>query len=317
MGGQFIELTHLGKNGAARWIGGTLTVLFFWFVVGSALAIPFLVISVFAANGNRINNPFAPNGTAPGDPFWLYLGTNVTFIGIWLGLIVALRLIHHRPLLSLVSPALRLNRVRLAQGFGVWLVLSALFQAIEFILYPARAQFTFDAARWFLFLPFVLVLTPIQTSAEELLFRGYWLQGMGRLTRNAILLIAVNGILFGLPHMLNPEVLNNPGSSLLLLLNYGLTGAALALLTLRDNRLELALGAHAANNLFAALVVNYSNSALTTPAVFTNPVLDAPFGLVSLVSIAALAYLVFFHVLRAPAPALEPARLSANKQSTP
>ena len=37
---------------------------------------------------------------------------------------------------------------------------------------------------------------------------------------------------------------------------------------LRDNGLELALGAHAANNLVAALVVNHPNSSLPTRAVW-------------------------------------------------
>jgi hypothetical protein len=113
----------------------------------------------------------------------------------------------------------------------------------------------------------------------------------------------VNGILFGLPHMLNPEVLNHPENALLMFFNYSLTGAALALYTLRDNRLELALGAHAANNLFSALFVNYTDSPLTTPALFTNPAIDAPLGFVSLVIITTVFYLVIFRLpLFSPAP---------------
>ena len=169
--------------------------------------------------------------------------------------------------------------MRLFQGFGLWFALAAVFQLVEFVLYPQRLVYTFDPARWFFFLPIVLILTPIQTSAEELLFRGYWLRGTGRLTRNFIILCILNGILFALPHMFNPEVTANPNSTVLLFLNYFLTGAALALFTLRDNRLELALGAHAANNLFAGLVVNYTDSALMTPSILTNSTIDAEFGL--------------------------------------
>ncbi|TAH52807.1 MAG: CPBP family intramembrane metalloprotease [Chloroflexota bacterium] len=293
MGQLFLNLTEQGKNGAARWLGGTLNVLFFWFIIGSILSAPFLIISVW---GLLTSGEF--NGQLDrADPFWLYLATNVSFLGVWLGLWLTVRFIHQRAFRTLVTPAPKISWRRIAQGFFVWLALIALAQVVEFVIYPERAQFTFDPSKWILFLPFVLILTPIQTSAEELLFRGYWLQGTGRLTRNVIVLCVINGILFGLPHMLNPEVMANPNDTLVLFLNYFVTGAALALYTLRDNRLELALGAHASNNLFAALAVNYKDSALTTPALFTNSTLDAYFGFVMLMLVSVAFYLIVFRVL--------------------
>lgn len=287
MGQQFLNLTELGKNGAARWLGGTALILFLWFVVGSIFTLPFLLVS----GANLLSGQLED-----GDPFWIYIAVSVSFPFIWLGLWLAVRFIHRRAFRTLITPAPKISWARVAQGFLVWLVLIALAQIVEFVIYPERAQFTFDASRWLFFLPFVLILTPIQTSAEELLFRGYWLQGTGRLTKNFIVLCVVNGILFGLPHMLNPEVTSNPGSSLLLFLNYFLTGAVLAFYTLRDNRLELALGAHASNNLFAALAVNYTDSALTTPAIFTNSTLDATFGLIALAVISIAFYFIVFRV---------------------
>lgn len=288
MGQRFLALSELGKNGPLRWLGGTLLILFLWLIVGSIFTLPFLVIG-----GVNLLNP----DLSAADPFWVYISVSVGFPFIWLGLWLAIRFLHHRPFKTLITPASRISWSRLAQGFFVWLVVGAIAQAAEFIIYPARAVFTFDPTRWVVFLPFVLILTPIQTSAEELLFRGYWLQGTGRLTKNFIVLILVNGVLFALPHMLNPEVTSNPGSSVLLFFNYFLTGAALALFTLRDNRLELALGAHASNNLFAALIVNYTDSALTTPAFFTNPVIDPIFGLFSLAGMIALFYVIVFRLL--------------------
>lgn len=43
----------------------------------------------------------------------------------------------------------------------------------------------------------------------------------------------------------------------------------LATITLRDGRLELAIGLHAVNNVLLALVANYEGSALMTESVFT------------------------------------------------
>lgn len=294
MNQPFLSLSDRGKNGALRWLGGTFLILFLWQIVGGFLALPFLFWAGYLTTGNVEDAIFAMTDLKRGDAFWNYIGVNVTFLCVWLGLWLAVRFIHQRAFLTLATPAPKINWTRLAQGFGVWFVLIALFQIAEFVIYPSRAQFTFDAARWLFFLPFIIIFTPIQTGAEELLFRGYWLQGIGRLTKNPVVLVIISGILFGLPHMLNPEVLNNPDSALLLFFNYAVIGAAFALYTLKDNRLELALGAHTANNLFAAVFVNYTDSPLTTPAVFTNPTLDAAFGLVTVIVSAIVFYFIVF-----------------------
>lgn len=296
MGARFLDLSNLGKNGALRWIFGSFLILFFWQIIGSFLGLPFLFWAGYVTEGSAAGAIVAMTDLKRGDPFWNYVGLNLTFVGLWIGLWVTVRFLHQRQMITLITPALKINWARLMTGFGLWFVLVAIAQAVEFIFHPERAVITFDPSRWLFFLPFVLILTPLQTTAEELLFRGYWLQGTGRLTRSAFLLCIANGIFFGLPHMLNPEVLNHPESTLLLFLNYFLTGAALALYTLRDNRLELAIGAHAANNMFSALLVNYTDSPLTTPALFTNPVIDAALGLVSLLVITTVFYFATFRL---------------------
>ena len=137
---------------------------------------------------------------------------------------------------------------------------------------------TFDPARWLLTLPLIVVVTSLQTTAEELFFRGYLLQTLGLLTRRSWLLVALSSALFAVPHLLNPEM-----SSGVLLVGalFLLLGAFFTVLTLRDNGLELALGAHAANNLVAALLVNHHNSSLPTAAVWHVTELNPAFALIS------------------------------------
>lgn len=55
---------------------------------------------------------------------------------------------------------------------------------------------------------------------------------------------------------------------------YFAVGAFLALITVRDGGLELALGAHAANNLFAALILNHVTSSLPTAGVWQIAIFD-------------------------------------------
>ena len=159
----------------------------------------------------------------------------------------------------------------------------------------------FDARRFFPFAVVVLLLTPMQTTAEELLFRGYLLQATGHLGRNFWILALVNGFLFMVPHLGNPEL---AASAILLPLFYLSIGAFFAFITLRDNSAELAIGAHAANNLYSALFANYTNSALQTESIFLVTELDAVYALASFWAMAILFYLVLLRRGEKPDAAL-------------
>jgi hypothetical protein len=137
-----------------------------------------------------------------------------------------------------------------------------------------------------------LILIPIQTSAEEFLFRGYLLQWMGLRLKNKWILSFLNGALFFLPHAANPEM---GTGSVLVGLSYFVMGFFLALITLQDNGIELALGMHAANNLFASLFANYVVTALPSPALFTIQEIDPLYSLISLIAGLLVFYVVFFH----------------------
>jgi len=65
--------------------------------------------------------------------------------------------------------------------------------------------------------------------------------------------------------MLNPEV---AGDFLGAFFGYLTVGFALAWVTVRDRSLEVAIGAHMSNNLFAALIVGYEGGALPADALF-------------------------------------------------
>lgn len=64
---------------------------------------------------------------------------------------------------------------------------------------------------------------------------------------------------------------------------YAAMGFFLALLTLRSQGLELALGIHAANNFFTAVFANYVSTALPTQSLWIIQMLDALYGFVAFV----------------------------------
>ena len=284
----YLDLVHSGKNEWWRYIIAVLLILFMWQVIG---ALPGAALLLWGMVGNG-----GPAGSLTGG----FLGSTAGFVALMLasvffvcGIVLAIRWIHRRPFWTLVTPARPLAWGRLFQGFAVWFVLAVLISGFEAYLYPGRYVWTLDMQR---FLPFVflaLIFVPIQTSAEELFFRAYILQGVGLRTRNIWILCAISGLLFGLPHLLNPEAsVNYP----LLFLYYFAFGFSLAYITLREGRLELALGAHAANNLFSFIFANYTSSVLPTPSVFTVTVLDAVYS----VPAALIGMVIFIWLFTGP-----------------
>ena len=152
-------------------------------------------------------------------------------------------------------------------------MLLAVATFIRAILLPEQYQFSLNLNELLLFIPIAFVLTPIQAGTEELLFRGYLMEGIGSLTRIKTIPVVLSALLFVLPHLRNPEISQG---FLLLSSFYFLFGIFSAFITIKDNGLELAIGAHSANNLFIVLFANYADTALPSPAVFTfefDPVL--------------------------------------------
>jgi hypothetical protein len=179
-------------------------------------------------------------------------------------------------------------------GAGLWFCIAASIAIVEALLFPGRYVLTFQPLTLLVFAIFALVLIPIQTSAEEVFFRGYLLQWIGLRLKNKWILSFLNGVLFFLPHAANPEMAVN---SLLVGLGYFAIGFFFTLITVQDNGMELALGMHAANNLFAVLFANYKVTALPSPALFTIQTLDPVYGLISLVIGMSIFYVLYIKLL--------------------
>ena len=110
-------------------------------------------------------------------------------------------------------------------------------------------------------------MLPIQTSTEEFIFRGYLMQGFGILAKNRWVPLIITSAAFGLMHIMNPEV---EKMGYFIMVYYIGTGLFLGIITLMDDGMELALGFHAANNIFTALLVTSEWSALQTESVLKD-----------------------------------------------
>ncbi|HMN58957.1 MAG TPA: alpha/beta fold hydrolase [Anaerolinea sp.] len=212
--------------------------------------------------------------------------TLLPFGAVHLILWVSLRFLHRRPPASLYNPG-RVFRWRLLWLSGAaWLLLSALVDGVQYLLKPELYRFSFDPGRFWPYLPVALLLLPLQTSAEELVFRGYLPQAFGLRARSLWLPLLLPALLFGLLHIANPEVATY-GFLTTMPLYLGI-GLILSWITLRSQGLEMAFGLHLANNLYSGLVTGLPNGALPSATLFTMNQMDPMLNLILFLAIAVL-----------------------------
>lgn len=268
---RYLALVHHGRNQWWRYVAGVLIII----LCGEGLAaLPYLWV---ARDGD-------PGGML------VFIALNSGALITLGGLVVTVRLLHRRSLLSLVTPHPHFDWRRAGQGFAVWLALAAASSVVESVLFPGSYRLTFNPDTFFAFAAVALCLTPLQAATEELLFRGYAMQGLGLLMTRPAVIAIVSSVIFMLPHLANPEVARH---GLLVPPQYLVIGLLFAAVTLRDGRLELAIGMHAANNIFSGLIANYEDSVLTTDALFTASY-DPTYSLVSLIVASVAIYWVLF-----------------------
>ena len=227
-GWVFIDLAALGVN---TWRSYAVAAAI---IILSPLAVAVLIGLVAGVGAAVRHNP-------PGamTPIGVAIEQYVPIIVAGAAVLHCTARIHRRPWQSLIAPDLHLDWRRLAIGGGVELAILGAQLGLVHALVGWPWGFSAMAALPVLLLG--LLLVPLQAASEELLFRGYLTQALGRLGRSRIA-IAV-GLAFGALHLNAYGPLTVP--------YFVVVSLIFSLVTLRDERLELAIGGHAAMNLFA------------------------------------------------------------------
>ena len=271
---RYLAAADIGRNGWWRYALGIIFIAAFWiggggYVYARMLGFPLGAVTEFVA-------------------------LNASILMLLVAVVVAVVVLHRRPWRTLITPFPAIDWRRVMLGGIAWGVLLLLGAAAESLIFPGRYAWTADWQQWLPFVAAALLLTPLQCLAEELMFRGYLVQGLARISRHPAFLAVASSILFTLPHLINPEV--EAYGAWIMAANYFAMALFLATIALRDGRLELAIGAHIANNLLLALGVNYANSVFDTPSLFTANTLDPVYSLVTLLLGAAVFHIWVFRV---------------------
>lgn len=174
--------------------------------------------------------------------------------------------LHGRSFMSLINGGSSCRWSRVFTSFFIWAFLLALYLVLNLKLDPSNFTLHNTGKSLIVLALISLLMMPFQTTFEEVLFRGYLMQGIGVATRNKWLPLLVTSILFGLMHVFNPEI--KEFGFFTMMPQYISFGLLFGLISVLDNGIELAIGAHAANNIFLSVFVTQKASTLQTVAVF-------------------------------------------------
>ena len=223
-------------------VGAVLTLLFsillgnlLWSVLGGVL--PPEVIDALVADLDIARTPFA-------------VLFNLFLFGLLIAaLALTLRLIHARSLRGLIGPL----PLAIQQFHRVAVALFVLLAITVFLPLPVEFAPTahLPLGQWLVFLPLTLLGLLIQTSAEELVFRGYLQSQLAARFAHPVIWIGVPTVIFALLHH---DPLLPDQNAWIVVIWAGCFGLAAADLTARSGPLGPAIALHMINNLSAVLI---------------------------------------------------------------
>lgn len=209
-----------------------------------------------------------------------------------LGLFFVVKFLHKQSITSLTTSRSKIDWKRFWFAFLFWGFISVIMIMIDYQSSTENYVFNFELKPFLILVAIAVIFVPLQTSFEEYLFRGYLMQGIGVICKNKWVPLTVTSVLFGMLHLANPEI---DKLGYILLVHYIGTGFFLGIITLMDEGLELALGFHAANNLFTALLVTADWTAFQTNSIFRD-ISDPDIGAFEIFSSVLIIYPILIFI---------------------
>jgi len=263
---NFIQQAYKGKNEWWRYLLGLFLIFVGWQVIG---IIPLAAVAISKAGSiDELARAAEDAFSGLGINSNLYLFVMIlTFVFGLIALLLAVKEIHLRPIKSVVTSRNKIDWSRILFAFGLWFIISLATLLFDYSMNPENYIWNFKPVPFVILTLVSFLFMPFQTSFEELLFRGYFMQGLGIWFKNAAIPLVVTSIIFGLLHGFNPEY-DKLGP--MIMVYYIGTGFLFGITTLMDDGTELALGMHASNNIVASLFVTMNWTVFQTEALFID-----------------------------------------------
>lgn len=300
---KLLERGREGKNDWWRYFVGLLLSFLLGYQILGAIPLSILVLRAISEKYITITQLLQDSSQMLNNEF-LHVSKNVLlasvmfiFVGAMALLWVAVRFVHRKPFMAIISgTSNRFDFKRYFTAFFIWLALCSFQLIVALQMNPESFQYVFQPVPFFIGLAILLVLLPIQTGWEEVFLRGYVLQGLGTWMKKSLWPWIITSLIFGLLHIMNTEVQSN--GILKMLPQYILPGLVFGAMALMDERLELPMGMHLANNLFGILTISSPDSSIQANSIWAiNSVSDSSDALMG-AALQLVALGTFFRLYR-------------------
>ena len=202
---NFIQTGYKGKYDWWMYI-----IMFFVIFVGSFIGqIPLVVVALAKVNWNfsEWQKSALSNFTDIGINSSLYLFLILLgFIVPLLIFIPVLKGMHKKKLSWIVTSREKIDWKRIWFGVIFWGIISVAIIGGGILLAPDNFVWNFKPIPFLILILVSVICIPLQTTLEELLFRGYYFQAIGMMAKNKFVPLIVMGCVFGLLHGANPEI---------------------------------------------------------------------------------------------------------------
>lgn len=242
------------------------------FIVSNTIGVLPLLVGLFIKS---MSNPaiFSLFSANPNDYSVLDFTSNTLlvlmlfpFIAALAAFIMLVKPLHSRTIRVVINGTSKIRWHRFFISLLIWLGLSALYFIFYLKIDPHNFTLSNKSVSIIILALISIVLIPFQAAFEEILFRGYLMQGFSAMLGKRWFPLIMTSLLFALMHGLNPEVTEY--GFLTMMPQYILFGLIFGVVTILDDGIEAAIGAHTANNVFLCIMVTSRSSALQTAALY-------------------------------------------------
>lgn len=291
---KHLESAFEGKNSLWRY---AVLIFAVFLAANSVGAIPMIV--GFALK--TVSDPDAVNRLAsnPNDLSQLGFDANITlvmllfpFLAGLIGYMLLIKPLNNRTLIGTINGNSSIRWKRIIVSALVWVIFSAVYLFAYKGIDPTNFRINNTSVTLLYLIIISLLLIPFQASLEEVIFRGYLMQGFAILFRNRWLPVIITSLLFAVLHAWNPEI--EEYGFLTMMPQYIMFGLLFGVITIIDDGAEIAIGAHMANNIFLSIMVTNSSSVFQTPAIFEQIKIEPWVELAAL----AVTAVVFFLIMK-------------------
>ncbi len=263
-----LESSFAGKNTFWRYL---IMIVAIFAATNTIGAIPLLIsISIKAVSDPALLDTIAAN---PNDLSVLGLNPNIyllemifPFIIGLLAFVLLLKPLNEKTLKQVINGTATFRWNRLFISAAVWALFSAIYLFVSIKLDPSNYSLNNTSKTLIPLIIISVLLIPFQSAWEELIFRGYLMQGFTVWLKNRWSPVIITSVLFALMHIINPEIKEYGFWNMMP--QYLLFGLIFGVITILDDGVEAAIGAHAANNVFLSVMLTTKSSALQTPAIY-------------------------------------------------